>query len=228
MLCWATYAGTPQKRVVGLCHSVQNTTRELAELRRRPVRGGHLPRRRRQPPGVHPALRARRREPLPAARRGDRARPRAAAPGPGPDVPAARLLPDRVERALGRVPARGSCTTTRRSSAYRIGSASTSRAARRTSPSTSAPASCSPPGAPLPIEPSNEYAPQIIHSIETGTPRVIYGNVRNTGLIDEPARRRLRRGPVPGRRHRRAADPRRRAAAAAARRSIGPSSTSPS
>src|SRR5205809_969039 len=24
MLCWATYAGTPQKRVVGLCHSVQN------------------------------------------------------------------------------------------------------------------------------------------------------------------------------------------------------------
>jgi alpha-galactosidase len=33
-------------------------------------------------------------------------------------------------------------------------------------------------------EPSNEYAPQIIHSIETGTPRVVYGNVRNAGLID--------------------------------------------
>src|SRR6185436_19934848 len=31
MLCWATYAGTPQRRVVGLCHSVQNTTRQLAE-----------------------------------------------------------------------------------------------------------------------------------------------------------------------------------------------------
>ena len=29
MLCWATYAGTPQQRMVGLCHSVQNTTREL-------------------------------------------------------------------------------------------------------------------------------------------------------------------------------------------------------
>jgi alpha-galactosidase len=38
-------------------------------------------------------------------------------------------------------------------------------------------------GEPLELEPSNEYAPQIIHSIETGTPRVIYGNVRNTGLI---------------------------------------------
>jgi alpha-galactosidase len=32
MLCWATYAGTPVSRVVGLCHSVQNTTHELAEL----------------------------------------------------------------------------------------------------------------------------------------------------------------------------------------------------
>jgi len=32
MLCWATYAGTPVTRVVGLCHSVQNTTRQLAEL----------------------------------------------------------------------------------------------------------------------------------------------------------------------------------------------------
>jgi alpha-galactosidase len=31
-LCWAMYEGTPIDRVVGLCHSVQNTTRELAEL----------------------------------------------------------------------------------------------------------------------------------------------------------------------------------------------------
>ncbi len=39
-------------------------------------------------------------------------------------------------------------------------------------------------GEPLPIEPSLEYAPQIIHSIETGQPRVIYGNVENSGLIE--------------------------------------------
>ena len=32
MLCWATYAGSPQRRIVGLCHSVQNTTAELAVL----------------------------------------------------------------------------------------------------------------------------------------------------------------------------------------------------
>jgi len=31
---------------------------------------------------------------------------------------------------------------------------------------------------------SHEYGSGIIHSIETGEPRVIYGNVRNDGLID--------------------------------------------
>jgi alpha-galactosidase len=34
------------------------------------------------------------------------------------------------------------------------------------------------------VEPSGEYGSGIIHSIETGTPRVIYGNVPNQGLID--------------------------------------------
>ena len=38
-------------------------------------------------------------------------------------------------------------------------------------------------GAPLPVEGTMEYAPQIIHSITTGTPRTIYGNVPNHGLI---------------------------------------------
>ena len=32
MLCWITYEGTPTTRIVGLCHSVQNTTRQLAEI----------------------------------------------------------------------------------------------------------------------------------------------------------------------------------------------------
>jgi alpha-galactosidase len=32
MLCWAAYAGSPIQRVVGLCHSVQWTTRGLAEI----------------------------------------------------------------------------------------------------------------------------------------------------------------------------------------------------
>ncbi|MFJ5226308.1 alpha-glucosidase/alpha-galactosidase [Streptomyces sp. NPDC088400] len=39
-------------------------------------------------------------------------------------------------------------------------------------------------GAPLSVEATAEYAPQIIHSITTGTPRTVYGNVPNHGLID--------------------------------------------
>jgi alpha-galactosidase len=38
--------------------------------------------------------------------------------------------------------------------------------------------------APLPVEGTLEYAPQVIHSVLTGTPRTIYGNVPNRGLID--------------------------------------------
>lgn len=34
---------------------------------------------------------------------------------------------------------------------------------------------------------ATEYAPQVIHSLETGTPRTIYGNVANRGLIDNLA-----------------------------------------
>jgi alpha-galactosidase len=34
------------------------------------------------------------------------------------------------------------------------------------------------------VERSHEYGALIIHSLETGTPRVVYGNVMNSGLID--------------------------------------------
>jgi alpha-galactosidase len=38
--------------------------------------------------------------------------------------------------------------------------------------------------APIEVKRSHEYGSLIIHSIETGTPRVVYGNVANDGLID--------------------------------------------
>ena len=38
-------------------------------------------------------------------------------------------------------------------------------------------------GEAMPLERSVEYASSIIHSMETGRPSVIYGNVRNTGLL---------------------------------------------
>ncbi len=37
---------------------------------------------------------------------------------------------------------------------------------------------------PLTVERSHEYGSLIIHSMETGQPRVVYGNVPNSGLID--------------------------------------------
>jgi alpha-galactosidase len=37
---------------------------------------------------------------------------------------------------------------------------------------------------PIQVERSHEYGSGIIHSIETNTPRVVYGNVENRGLID--------------------------------------------
>jgi alpha-galactosidase len=39
-------------------------------------------------------------------------------------------------------------------------------------------------GTPLTVAGTMEYAPQIVHSIVTGTPRRVYGNVTNRGLID--------------------------------------------
>ena len=39
-------------------------------------------------------------------------------------------------------------------------------------------------GEELDVEPTSELASEIIHSLETGTPREVYGNVRNDGLID--------------------------------------------
>jgi alpha-galactosidase len=36
----------------------------------------------------------------------------------------------------------------------------------------------------LEVKRSHEYGSLVIHSLETGTPRVIYGNVPNNGLID--------------------------------------------
>jgi alpha-galactosidase len=40
-------------------------------------------------------------------------------------------------------------------------------------------------GEPVEVEPGNELASDIIHSIETGTPRSLYANVKNTGLIPD-------------------------------------------
>ena len=65
------------------------------------------------------------------------------------------------------------------------------------------------------LVPSVEYGSLIIDSIETGQPRVVYGNVENRGAIPNLPGGLLRRGAVPGRSAWRAADDRGPAAATA-------------
>ena len=72
----------PALKALGLCHSVYWTVaRPLRRCVGVPLEEVDLPRRRGQPPGVAAALGARRREPLPAARRADRGRPASCAGG---------------------------------------------------------------------------------------------------------------------------------------------------
>ena len=104
MNCWAWYAGSSHQKVVGLCHSIQNTSHDVCEYAGVPFEEVTF-----LGAGVNHmswVLRLERdgREHLPAAGRGDRGRPRWARPArPRPDLQALRLLPHRVERALRRV-----------------------------------------------------------------------------------------------------------------------------
>ena len=72
-------------------------------------------------------------------------------------------------------------------------------------------------GTPLDLESTSELASEFIHSLETGTERELYVNVRNGDLITSLPRAVLRRGALPGGRRRRRAPAGRRAPAAARR-----------
>jgi alpha-galactosidase len=183
MLCWATYAGTPQQRVVGLCHSVQNTTRELAEVVGVPFdevtfigagvnHQAFILRFERDGESLYPLL--------------DQAIERE------PEL--LRRVRMRIYRAFGYFPTESS----RHGAEYvpwfmrhdeeiermSIPVSDYVRESEENLAEYERTRSLLAAGEPLPIEPSVEYAPQIIHSIETGQPRVVYGNVENTGLIE--------------------------------------------
>ena len=170
MLCWATYAGTPQRRVVGLCHSVQNTTRQLSEYVGVPFEEvtflgagvnhqAWILRFERDGEDLYPLLdEAIERDPeLRRHVRVELYRRLGRFPTESSEH-SAEYLPwlMRDDEAIGALPPRGRRV---RAAQPRDASRNTRRrgAARR--------------GEPLPIEPSVEYAPQIIHSIETGEPR---------------------------------------------------------
>ncbi len=103
MLPWAVYAGTGFRNVFGLCHSVRDTHAFLAGLvGADPARVSFLT------AGFnHQAFVLRFEQDgtvaVPAAGRGHRRFARPAAARAGRDLPAVRLLPDRIERALRRV-----------------------------------------------------------------------------------------------------------------------------
>ena len=187
---------------------------------RDPVPRDRLPRRGHQPHGVLPALRARRRRPLPAAAGARRRRarcPSATACATRCCAASATSSPSRASTSpstcRGSSSATGpisSSSSTCRSTSTRGAASSRSRAGRRSAARLEG-------GDAIEVQPSFEYAATIIRSIETGKPRVIYGNVPNDGLIDDLPGGLHGRGAVPRRRQRRAADADRRAAAAARR-----------
>src|SRR3954453_21883063 len=182
MLCWATYEASPQTRIVGLCHSVQNTTRELAELAGVPYEQvtylgaginhqSWILRFERDGEDLYPLL--------------DAALDR--------DPELLRRVRVEMYRRFGRFPTESSehsaeylpylMRSDEMIDRFRV---PVDEYVRRSEENLELYADMRrklDAGEPFEIERSLEYASLIMHSIKTGEPRVIYGNVRNTGLI---------------------------------------------
>jgi alpha-galactosidase len=182
MLCWLVYAGTPTQKVVGLCHSVQHTTEDLAEIVGVPIdevtflaaglnHQAFLLRFERHGEDLYPLLDARidddpelqRRVRMQLYRRLGYFQTESS-------EHAAEYVPwfmghdDQIERF--RIPV----------DEYVRRSEENLEEFARVRDTLAA-------GGAIPVERSHEYASTIIHSMETGTPSVIYGNVRNDGLL---------------------------------------------
>ena len=183
MLCWATYMGTAQERIVGLCHSVQNTTQQLAEYVEVPFEEvtffgagvnhqAFILRFERDGEDLYPLL--------------DQAIER--------DPELRRRVRVEMYRRLGYFPTESSEHSAEylpwflhddeAIERYRLWVAEYVSRSEENLAEYERMREAVKASRPLELEPSDEYAPGIIHSIETGRPRVIYGNVRNTGLID--------------------------------------------
>jgi alpha-galactosidase len=182
MLCWLVYGGTPTSKVVGLCHSVQATTRDLAELVGVPFEEvtflsaginhqAFILRFERDGEDLYPRLDARIAGDLDLQRRVRVALyrrlgyfPTESSEHSAEYVPWFMRHDDQIEQY--RIPVD---EYVRRSEANLVEYERVRDELAR--------------GATLPIERSVEYASVIVNSIETGEPSVIYGNVRNTGVL---------------------------------------------
>jgi alpha-galactosidase len=184
ILCQATYMGTPQKKIVGLCHSVHNTGEELAELVGVPFEEVTF-----AAAGVnHQAFMLR------FESGGEDLYPRLdAAIEADPELQ--RRVRVEIYSRLGYFPTESSehgseylswfLRDDAQIERFRLWVAEYLSRSEENLDEYDRTKAALASGSPLDLEePSNEYAPQIIHSIETGTPRVVYGNVHNAGLID--------------------------------------------
>jgi alpha-galactosidase len=182
MLCWLVYGGTPLQNVVGLCHSVQGTTKDLAELVGVPYdevtflsaglnHQAFLIRFEHRGEDLYPRLR-RRMESDPDLQRRTRFAlfKRFGYFQTESSEHAAEYVPwlmhhdEELERY--RIPVDEYVRRSERNlEVYEEIKASL--------PATDV----------LPVAPSHEYAALIVDSIVTGQPRVIYGNVRNRGHL---------------------------------------------
>ena len=182
MLCWLVYGGTPTQNVVGLCHSVQFTTEDLATLVGVPVdevtflaaglnHQAFILRFERDGEDLYPLLDARI-ESDPELQRRVRVQlyrrlgyfPTESSEHAAEYVPWLMSHDDEIERH--RIPVG---EYIRRSEENLLEYERVKGVLER--------------GEAMPLARSNEYAASIIHSMETGQPSVIYGNVRNTGLL---------------------------------------------
>jgi len=183
MLCWSVYEGSPIERVVGLCHSVQHTTRRLAELVGVPFEEvtflgaginhqSFILRFERDGENLYPLF--------------DEAIAR--------DPELTRTVRVELYRRLGYYPTESSehgaeyvpwfMRHEEMIDRFRIPVGEYVRRSEENLVEYERIRAALAAGEGFEIERSLEYASLIIHSMETGVERVVYGNVRNSGLID--------------------------------------------
>ena len=183
MLCWSVYEGSPIERVVGLCHSVQHTTRRLAELVGVPFEEvtflgaginhqSFILRFEREGENLYPLF--------------DEAIAR--------DPELTRTVRVELYRRLGYYPTESSehgaeyvpwfMRHEGMIDRFRIPVGEYVRRSEENLVEYERIRAALAAGEGFEIERSLEYASLIIHSMETGVERVVYGNVRNSGLID--------------------------------------------
>ena len=183
MNCWGWYAGSPHQRIVGLCHSIQNTSRQIAEYVGVPpeeitFRGAgvnHMSwvlRVEHEGKSLYPALDE--------------------AIAADPDG-LGRHVRVQIYRRFGYFPTESSehfaeyvpwfMRDEQEIERLRIPVDEYIRRSEENLDLYAEEKRKLAAGEAFTIERSQEYAALIIHSIVTGTPRTVYGNVRNTGLI---------------------------------------------